>query len=260
MKTIRIGSLDYVVCFSNEIEENNINDFLIVMDNTFGKNTINKDEFNRKYINNIYGESILVIVYANKSPVAARGFWRNDINAKKAFQPCDTCVIKEYRGKGIFNQMTKCALEYVSNDIVYNYPNKNSYPLYIKMGWEITVEYRPILLTSIEKYKKEHPEIIDNEYLKWWLLPKNYKYYYLEYRSQVFLVKKGKLNRYFILGTIENKMKEYFKEARPLLPILLYWSENKTFYNRNKEPMRMVIKNDKDFKNNKIPIYKVDAI
>ena len=95
---------------------------------------MNESEFNRKYIKNIYGDSILVVVYSNSIPVAARAFWRNDINGKRVYQPVDTCVTQQFRRRGIFAKMTNIALKMIKEeDIVYNFPNKNSYPQYIKL-------------------------------------------------------------------------------------------------------------------------------
>ena len=43
-----------------------------------------------------------------------------------SYQPCDTAVLKEFRGRGIFTKMSLIALEKTKGAFIYNYPNENS--------------------------------------------------------------------------------------------------------------------------------------
>ncbi len=57
----------------------------------------------------------------------------------KAAQPGDTVVHPEYRGKGLFTKMNKFAIEELKKDgydLFFNFPNRNSQPGYLKMGWK----------------------------------------------------------------------------------------------------------------------------
>lgn len=56
-----------------------------------------------------------------------------------AAQPCDTVVHPSYRGKGLFTKMTRYAIKQALNgdiDFFFNFPNSNSRPGYLKMGWK----------------------------------------------------------------------------------------------------------------------------
>jgi len=121
------------LCWSHDVSEKEINDFIEIMNNVFGY-YMNKSLFEKKYLNNIYGSSILVLAYKEDKCVGARAFWRNDIENIKSFQPCDTAVLKEARGEGIFTKMTLKALEEIGDDVlIYNFPNDNSIPGYLKL-------------------------------------------------------------------------------------------------------------------------------
>lgn len=55
-----------------------------------------------------------------------------------AVQSCESAVDQDYRGQGIFTKIIKAAEQYYAEngyDILVGYPNKNSYPGLIKMGW-----------------------------------------------------------------------------------------------------------------------------
>ena len=111
-----------------------IEDFLATETAVFGSYT--RELFDKKFIRNIYGPSVLEVVYRDGEPIGARALWRNDIGGKKAYQPGDTCVVASARGGGVFTEMTKRSLTLLDDsDIIYNYPNSNSLPGYLKMGW-----------------------------------------------------------------------------------------------------------------------------
>lgn len=261
MNIFDVDSLRFVEVFSSEIDDQFKKDFIKVCREVFGKNAINEFLFNRKYIENIYGDSILVVVYSNGIPIAARAFWRNDIDGKRAYQPGDTCVTQQFRRRGIFAKMTNIALEMVKKeDIIYNFPNQNSYPQYIKLGWKNLMSYRPIVMTSIKKYNKEHPYIISNEYLKWWFIPKKYKFFICERRNNTFLVTKGKFNRYHVVGKINLDMRHYFEKINAIFPILIYLGAGQKFYNKKYTPINIVIKITNEEDDIIIPTFKMDAI
>lgn len=55
-----------------------------------------------------------------------------------AYQPADTVVDPNYQGKGLFNRMTKKALEVAEEKkgaFIFNFPNQNSLPGYLNLGW-----------------------------------------------------------------------------------------------------------------------------
>jgi len=54
-----------------------------------------------------------------------------------AIRPVDTATALEARGKGVFTKLTLAGLDKLKDtyQFVFNTPNTNSYPGYIKMGW-----------------------------------------------------------------------------------------------------------------------------
>jgi len=97
-----------------------------------------------KHIHNPWGPSI--VTYAEESATgkygAVRAFWRHQIcyNNKilLAFQPCDTATHPDFRKQGLFTKLTQLALDEAREQkasFVFNFPNPQSKPGYIKMGW-----------------------------------------------------------------------------------------------------------------------------
>ena len=61
-----------------EMNEKEKNDFIKVFNEVFNENWT-LETFNRKYIDNIYGNSHIIIAYDNNLPVGIRSYWRNDL-------------------------------------------------------------------------------------------------------------------------------------------------------------------------------------
>jgi len=95
-----------------------------------------------KHFENPFGKSYGLLAIDSDKIVGARMFmfWEfsNGRETIRAIRPVDTITHSDYRGKGIFKKLTlqglnDCKKEY---DIIFNTPNKNSLPGYLKMGWE----------------------------------------------------------------------------------------------------------------------------
>lgn len=242
--------------FSGEVDDKFINDFISVEREVF-KNNYSKELFIKKYINNPFGESVVAVVYLNGKPVAARGLWRNDINSQPAYQPADTCVSGACRGRGIFTQMTECSIKMLnSNDVVYNFPNQNSYPGYIKMGWKLMGEYGFELFTGNNKYKKEHPVKMDKAYADWWINPKD-SLYYFKCGDEYYLVRKmAKRFCFKICAAVPREIALQF--SKKPFGFCFYRSKRHTFYNKSiGMPLHVVSKSNKD---EYIPLWKIDVL
>lgn len=257
----KINEFKYICKKSSEINKEEIENYIITFNKIFHLN-YNKEWFKWKYIDNIYGDSYIVMVYNNESEmIAIRGFWRNDIyDNMKSFQPVDTGVLKEYRRMGIFTQMNKIVLQNIKNELVYNFPNHNSLPGYLKLEWKLECKYNlHIGFDLLKILNSGYLKKIDNEYLVWrfWNNPMK-KYYYIRKKDIYFLLSHKKDNIYYILGVFDKKYKKYFKKA--VFPIMFYYSiyKNKFAFLNNK--CNLVIKNFKDRENIDIPIFRVDVI
>lgn len=240
--------------WSDNLDDKFIKDF-IATENAVFNCGYTEELFKQKYINNIYGKSVVEVVYLNGEPVAARGLWRNDIYEKPSYQPGDTCVTEVCRGKGIFTEMTKRSVAMLSaDDIIYNFPNQNSYPGYMKMGWRLVGEYGLILFTGTRQYLKEHPVKMDTEYADWWLRGKEG---YLSFKSgkEYFLVRPIRQCFYRVVACVPKEIAERYPKVR--LGIYFYRSQRRTFYNKKiGQPVHVVTKQDIDY----IPLWKMDVI
>lgn len=214
-----------------------------------------QNSFRRKYYDNLYGQSILVVVYDSDEPVAARALWRNDIEGREAYQPADTCVMENYRGKGIFSEMTRRSMELLPpNVIIYNFPNQYSYPGYLKMGWSLLHEYGFRLFTP-KRYFKEHNVKMDNDYAQWWVMG-NSHLSYLKLGDKYFLVKPDRrpLIKHIVACVEEDVAKAF---PRSSFGLFFYPSKKETIYNRRYMKCHVICRNS-DLRY--IPIWKIDVL
>ena len=249
-----MGNIIYDIRWSDNVDDKFIDDFCFVCSTVFNSH-FTKDDFNRKYSRNIYGHSIIVVVYINDSPSAARALWRNDIEGREAYQPGDTCVMENCRGKGIFSTMTKKAVALLpANTIIYNFPNSNSFPGYIKMGWKLVHDYRMRLLCSYDSYYNEHSVMMDNEYAKWWISGRNL--FYTKFQGHYFIIRKDRrLLCYRIIAEVNKEIALQFPHIK--YGLFFYKSTHKAWYSKYFAVSHVVcLNNDIDY----IPIWKIDAI
>lgn len=101
------------------------------------------DKFwNWKFENNIFGKAIVHIIESNNEILAVGTMWpwqfRSGVTLLNAYQLCDTVVTEKARGLGLFNLLNKKRIEFANKskvDFLFNFPNKNSMPGYLNMGW-----------------------------------------------------------------------------------------------------------------------------
>ncbi|CAH7394634.1 putative N-acetyltransferase domain-containing protein [Vibrio chagasii] len=114
-----------------------------------------------KHKKNPFGESISYVAFDDDyNLLGLRTFlkWRFKINSETyhAVQPVDTATSPVARGKGIFSLLTRKALGDVNNEIVFNRPNKNSFPGYLKMGWLYQGDIRFGIMPRLKAYTNKH--------------------------------------------------------------------------------------------------------
>jgi len=96
-----------------------------------------------KHIENPFGKSLVLVAENRGTIVGVRAFmrwkWKSGSNEYFAFRAVDTATHPDYQGKGIFKQLTLKALEIGESEgshFVFNTPNQNSKPGYLRMGWK----------------------------------------------------------------------------------------------------------------------------
>lgn len=226
------NEVTYVLKWSDQIDERFLEDFLAIENAVFGGFT--KHIVERKIINNIYGSSLVAIAYLDDEPIGADAMMRNDVNGHVAFETIDTCVSERCRGKGVFSNITKKEVAEIEvnypDAIIYGFPNGNSFPGYVKMGWNVQCRLypAPFLLPSL--YDRENSSLIDAEYAKW-LAGSSSKFCHIKIGTKYYLIKRGQ-KHFQMVGRIEPEAAMLFeRERHPGL--IKYRSSKKQVYNKN---------------------------
>ena len=118
---------------------------LAVLKKSLGETSSQKTEavWNYKHVQNPFGESLVLVACINDTIVGVRAFmrWKWQLKAEifSVFRAVDTATDPDYQGKGIFKKLTLEALKVAKEEgdnFVFNTPNAQSKPGYLKMGWQ----------------------------------------------------------------------------------------------------------------------------
>ena len=99
--------------------------------------------FRWKHLENPFGRSYMIVAESDRRIVGFRALmrWRFRVDDRtiEAVRPVDTVTHPDYRGRGIFSLLTQRALDSLKGevDLVFNTPNLDSLPGYLKMGWQV---------------------------------------------------------------------------------------------------------------------------
>ena len=96
-----------------------------------------------KHVENPFGQSPVLLCMEDSELVGIRAFmrwnWTLEGKVYKAVRAVDTATHPQHQGKGIFTKLTIRLLEHckqMGDDFVFNTPNLQSKPGYLKMGWK----------------------------------------------------------------------------------------------------------------------------
>ena len=118
--------------------------------------------FRWKHYENPFGISYGLVALDNEKIIGLRMFmfWEftNPFkgNYARAIRPVDTVTDMNYRGRGLFKKLTlqgirECRDNY---DFVFNTPNENSRPGYVKMGWESYEKIRHFKIGVVNLFRQ----------------------------------------------------------------------------------------------------------
>jgi len=101
--------------------------------------------FEWKHVSNPFGKSFGLLVEDEGRIIGLRMFMFWQFISSKgqplitAIRPVDTVVDKKYRSQGLFKKLTLDGIEMCQGkfDLIFNTPNENSLPGYLKMGWNL---------------------------------------------------------------------------------------------------------------------------
>lgn len=239
-------------CWSNELDSDLKKDFVYLVNSVFD-GFLTDECFKTKFMDNIYGPSLLTVGYVDGNPAGADAMWRNDVFGTEAYQSVDTCVLEKYRGMGLFKKITYYEMDLLGeNAWVYGYPNVNSYPGYVKMGWNVERLYKTLYLFN--KADAKTVAIIDRNYASWWLKAQDGITYVFR-KNCYFLIRKNKTKPVAtIIGRVEDNTAKLFPKTNGVL-LLKYFNKKHAFYNKKKSIPLIFNKME-----NNIPYWKIDAV
>ncbi|MEO5967788.1 MAG: GNAT family N-acetyltransferase [Ferruginibacter sp.] len=126
-------------------EFNDLPEMISLLKKSLGEGLIPKSEayFKWKHELNPFGKSKILIAKEDGKIVGLRAFmkwkWKDGNETITAVRAVDTATDPAFQGKGIFKKLTLQAVEECKAEgcgLVFNSPNENSRPGYLKMGWE----------------------------------------------------------------------------------------------------------------------------
>ncbi|MGB7842644.1 MAG: GNAT family N-acetyltransferase, partial [Salinimicrobium sp.] len=152
-----------------EANHNDIPQILKVLKASLGETSSKKTEevWRYKHVDNPFGESLVLVAEENKEIVGVRAFmrwqWQRGDQIYSTFRAVDTATHPDHQGKGIFKKLTLKALEIGKergDHFVFNTPNDQSKPGYLKMGWEevdkLKITLRPLNLLQFRNKRVEY--------------------------------------------------------------------------------------------------------
>ena len=155
-----------------EAVEDDLAGILKVLKASLGETSSQKtaDVWNYKHRDNPFGKSLVLVAEENGELIGVRAFMRWDwmLGAKvyRAFRAVDTATHPEHQGKGVFKKLTLEALKLAEKKgfhFIFNTPNEQSKPGYLKMGWQEVGKLRVILSPRISlKYGSNSVKIIND--------------------------------------------------------------------------------------------------
>lgn len=130
--------------------EKGLYEFNELLNDVYPSRRLSDEYFVWKHLKNPLGKSIITFAHSNDGVlVGARALQFGMYESNKFCQPCDTVTHGEFRRMGIFSSLTKLAVEEVGDKIpVINFPNNNSLPAYLKLGWKFHTKLMPKLFFS----------------------------------------------------------------------------------------------------------------
>ncbi len=95
-----------------------------------------------KHVHNPFGPSPVLLAVDRDRVVGVRAFmrwqWVEGSRTYRALRAVDTATHPDYRGQGVFKKLTLRLIEQceaAGDDFIFNTPNEQSRPGYLKMGW-----------------------------------------------------------------------------------------------------------------------------
>ena len=149
--------------------------------------------------------------------------------------------------------MVKAKISVVKQDaVIYGFPNVDSFPGFVKMGWIVQRLYKSITFLG----KPRDVGYIDGPYAKWWLQFQT-GISYLKRQGVCYLVRKRKGKPVgTVIGRVDEKTAVLFPKCSYLV-LLISFSCQALFYNKDKFISLVYVGNSSVME---VPYWKIDAV
>lgn len=126
-------------------EEKDLAAIIALLKLSLGESLMPKSEayWRWKHVDNPFGASPVLLAEEGGQLIGVRAFmrweWEKNWTKWRAIRAVDTATHPDHQGKGIFKKLTLQLLDDCQSDgvdMVFNTPNSQSKPGYLKMGWE----------------------------------------------------------------------------------------------------------------------------
>jgi N-acetylglutamate synthase-like GNAT family acetyltransferase len=158
-----------------EATETDIPEILMVLKASLGEISSKKTEevWKYKHLANPFGKSLVLIAVENGNVIGVRALmrwkWQLGQNVFSALRAVDTATHPDHQGKGVFKKLTLKAIEIAQiqeNDFIFNTPNNQSLPGYLKMGWQRIDNLKVRIMPGniLNRFNKSQPQsyLIEN--------------------------------------------------------------------------------------------------
>ena len=117
--------------------------------------------WNYKHNSNPFGRSLVLIAEENGIIAGVRAFmcwkWQYLNKSYSTYRAVDTATHPDFQGKGIFKKLTLKAIELAKqqgDQFIFNTPNEQSRPGYLKIGWETVDKLKVALKPAYNSFWK----------------------------------------------------------------------------------------------------------
>ena len=205
--------------FTGELTPEDIDNYGRVFETVFGG--YDRARFEKKFLRDIYGDSLFLFAFEGEECVGTQVFWRNDVGGCRAYQSCDSAILPGQQGKGIFSSLVRKGVEVLGDVLIYGWPNCNSIHAFRKMGW---IEKGTRKSRLYFRGRIGGVDAVDKDYAEW-LFSAPTEHCFSKQGDFVLILKELKYHCFRILGKIPAADFDPAGKRRVKLPILFYHSE-----------------------------------
>lgn len=121
--------------------------------------------WNWKHVVNPFGASPVLVAEENGMLIGVRALmrwdWKENETIYRTLRAVDTATHPQHQGKGIFKKLTLKLVDDATADgfdFIFNSPNSQSTPGYLKMGWKVWGKM-PLWMRPVLSLKKYQPDV-----------------------------------------------------------------------------------------------------